>query len=282
MCVTASPSAATAGPDRLGVRVRRLVERRETIRYLVQANLRAGHRNKALGNLWNLLDPAASLAVYYLVFGVWLNQARGGATEYLIYLFTGVVAWRFLDGALAQSVNCIRSNRGLIAEINFPKAVFPLSICLSRLYDFVWGLLVLLAALLIAGRPPSWYALWLVPLIAVQLAMTVGLAYIVAYLGAFFADMANIMSVVLRLGFYASPILYYVQGPHATRIPPKFLAVYLLNPFAGLLESYRAALTQHSHPNPWHLLYVLGVALALLIAGYGLFSRGEGKFAKYV
>lgn len=275
-------TAWDTGPGSLPARLRRLVGRRETIRYLVQANLKAGHRNKALGNLWNLLDPAASLAIYYLVFGVWLNQARGGATQYLIYLFTGVVAWRFLDGALAQSVNCIRSNRGLISEINFPKAVFPLSICFSRLYDFLWGLLVLLAALLIAGRPPSWHALWMVPLIAVQLAMTIGLAYIVAYLGAFFADMANIISVVLRLAFYASPILYYVQGPHATRIPPKYLAIYMLNPFAGLLESYRAVLTQHHHPDPWHVLYVLGVALALLIIGYGLFSRGEGKFAKYV
>jgi len=264
------------------LRCRRLYERRETIWYLVGANLKAGHRNKTLGNLWNLLDPLASLAVYYLVFGIWLNQARRGTADYLIYLFTGVLAWRFLDGALAQAVNCIRSNRGLVSEINFPKAVFPLAICLSRLYDFLWGLLVLLVVLVLVDRAPTLHALWLGPLICMQLLLTMGLAFIVAYLGAFFADTANIMTVVLRLGFYASPILYYVRGPHATRIPEKYLAIYMLNPMAGLMESYRAALAGHQHPDPWQMLYVLGVALAVLIAGYGIFSRGEGKFAKYV
>jgi len=282
MSVSSLPMSTGPRPESLWLRCRRLYERRETIWYLVGANLKAGHRNKTLGNLWNLLDPLASLAVYYLVFGIWLNQARRGTADYLIYLFTGVLAWRFLDGALAQAVNCIRSNRGLVSEINFPKAVFPLAICLSRLYDFLWGLLVLLVVLVLVDRAPTLHALWLGPLICMQLLLTMGLAFIVAYLGAFFADTANIMTVVLRLGFYASPILYYVRGPHATRIPEKYLAIYMLNPMAGLMESYRAALAGHQHPDPWQMLYVLGVALAVLIAGYGIFSRGEGKFAKYV
>lgn len=269
-------------PLSLVERLRGLYARRETIRYLVSSNLKAGHRNKVLGNLWNLLDPLLSLAVYYLVFGVWLRQAAGGPTNYLVYLFTGVLAWRFLDGAISQAVNCIRSNRGLIGEINFPKAVFPLSISLSRLYDFLWGLLVLVVVLVVAGMIPTPHVLWLIPLILIQLLMTTGLAYIVAYLGAFFADTANVVAVVLRLGFYASPILYYVQGPQATRIPAQYLAVYMLNPMACLMEGYRAALIQHTHPSPIQLLYTIGVALIVLIIGYGLFSRGEGKFAKYV
>jgi ABC-type polysaccharide/polyol phosphate export permease len=282
MLPVAFQSRVGAGPESLAARLWRLCQRRETIAYLVSANLKAGHRNKVLGNLWNLLDPLLSLGVYYLVFGVWLSQARHGASAYLIYLFTGVLAWRFLDGTASQAVNCIRNNRGLINEINFPKAVFPISICLSRLYDFLWGLLVLGVALVLVGTPLSKHMLWIVPLIFIQLLFTLGVAYIVAYLGAFFADTANIITVVLRLGFYASPILYYVQGPHATRIPERYVSIYMLNPMACLMEGYRAGLTRQQDPDQWQVLYVLGVALIVLIAGYGLFSRGEGKFAKYV
>ncbi len=262
-------------------RVQQLYNRRETIRYLVVSNLKAGHRNKVLGNLWNLLDPAMSLGVYFLVFGVWLGQGRSGVGTYLVYLFIGILAWRFLDGATSQAVNCIRGNRGIIGEISFPKSVFPLSIGLSRLYDFLWGLVVLLIVLMATRMPLSWHALWMVPLIVLQLMLVVGLAYFVAYLGAFFADTANITTVVLRLGFYGSPILYYVRG-ESTRIPEWVLPYYMLNPMACLLESYRAGLTEQRMPDPWQLAYVFGCALGVLLVGYGLFSRGEGKFAKYV
>ena len=278
--MSAGASVSSTQPSLL-YRLRRLFARRETILYLVSSNLKAGHRNKALGNLWNLLDPLLSLGVYYLVFGVLFRQAHGGAGDYLIYLFVGVLAWRFLEGTTAQAVGCIRGNRGLISEINFPKAVFPLAICLSRLYDFVWGLFVLLVVLLLAGRTVTVHALWFPPLVFVQLLLTIGLAYIVAYLGAFFADTANIINVILRVAFYLSPILYYVHGKGA-RVPERYLALYMLNPMACLLEGYRDALIDHRAPDPWQSLYLCGFTLATLIFGYGLFSRGEGKFAKYV
>ena len=121
------PTSVSAKPASLRDRLRGLYARRETIRYLVTANLKAGHRDKVLGNLWNLLDPLLSLSVYYLVFGVLFRQASGGAGNYLVYLFIGILSWRFLDGAVSQAVNSIRGNRGLVHEINFPKAVFPIS-----------------------------------------------------------------------------------------------------------------------------------------------------------
>jgi ABC-type polysaccharide/polyol phosphate export permease len=262
-------------------RVGQLLSRHETILYLVSSNLKAGHRNKALGNLWNLLDPLLSLGVYYVIFGILFNQAAAGVGNYLIYLFVGVVAWRFLDGAINQSVGCIRSNRGLISEINFPKAVFPLSICLSRLYDFLWGMIVLLIVMLLTGTSITWHALWLGPLVLIQLLLIIGLTYIAAYMGAFFADTANISAVALRLLFYTCPILYYARGPH-TRVKEQYLTLYMLNPLACMIEGYHDCLLWHQAPETWSLLYLSGFTLITLIVGYSIFCRGEGKFAKYV
>ncbi len=278
--MSAEPIVWTNSPSVL-TRLRQLYARRETILYLVSSNLKAGHRNKALGNLWSLLDPLLSLAVYYVVFGILFRQAAAGVGNYLVYLFVGVVAWRFLDGTISQAVNCIRGNRGLIAEINFPKAVFPLSIAFSRLYDLLWGLVVLFAALLISGTHLSWYVVWLVPLIFIQLMLVVGASYIAAYLGAFFADTANISNVVLRLLFYSSPVLYYAQGPHS-RVPEQYVGYYMLNPLACLLESYHDCVVRGRAPDAQNVLYVAAFAFVVLLIGYSIFNRGEGKFAKYV
>ncbi|MFQ5429231.1 MAG: ABC transporter permease, partial [Phycisphaerae bacterium] len=130
----------------LAERFRRLYARRETVRFLVHSNLKADHRDKFLGRVWSLLDPLLFMLVYLVVFGFLFGQARrgpAGTTEFIIYLLCGVMSWRFFEGAVSQAAGCIRTHRGLIHEISFPKAVFPVSVCLSRLSDFLWGLLVL-------------------------------------------------------------------------------------------------------------------------------------------
>ena len=107
---------------------RRIRERRETLRFLISANLRAGHRDKLLGNLWNLLDPLLFLGVYFLVFGIGLRQARGDPYGFIVYLSIGVLALRFLDGSLTQASVCVRNSAGLVHSVFFPKAMLPIAV----------------------------------------------------------------------------------------------------------------------------------------------------------
>jgi teichoic acid transport system permease protein len=152
MAVAPARRAPRSNAHGLRASLRRLCERRETIRYLVSSQLRAGHRDKVLGNLWNLLDPMLFVGVYFVVFGLLFQQrAPGRTTEFILYLSIGVLAWRFHGASISQGANCIRGNRGLVHEISFPKAVFPIAICLSRLYDFLWGLLIVAVLTLVIG-----------------------------------------------------------------------------------------------------------------------------------
>lgn len=270
---------------------RSLFARRETIRFLVSSNLQAGHRDKVLGHLWSLLDPLFFAAVYFVVFGLLFGQTRRGhGGDFLIYLVIGVFAWRFMDGSVMQSSSCIRGRRGLIHEINFPKAVFPVSICLSRLYDFLWGQVALFIILLLTGTTLSLHAFWLPLVILLQLMFITGLAFIVAYLGAFFADTVNVVTVGMRLWFYTSPLFYYVKdivGPdgHVVQkglIPERWQAAFMLNPIACFFEIYRDCLQHASAPDFVHLGYVAAVSIVVLVVGFAVFLRGEGSFAKYV
>ncbi len=265
-------------PD-LSRRIRALFDRRETIRFLVSSHLKAGHRDKVLGHLWNILDPLLLMTIYYLVFGLGLRLGGDNHTEFLIYLFIGVVTWRFFETSVSQATQCVRANRGLIHEISFPKAIFPISICLSRLYDMLWGLIVLFAILLWLGPPLTLQLVWLPPLVMLQLLFTAGVVFIVAYLGAFFADTTNVVGVILRLSFYASPIFYHVSGPNA-RFDVKYLKYYMLNPMACFLESYRSVLLYGEAPG--YLPYLAAISALSVVVGFATFSRGEGAFAKYV
>ena len=71
---TRPPAPPPAVPSAWAV-LKRVLARGETIRLLTRSQLAAGHRDKLLGHLWSLLDPLASLAVYYLDFGIGFRQA---------------------------------------------------------------------------------------------------------------------------------------------------------------------------------------------------------------
>ena len=185
---------------------RRIRERRETLRFLISANLRAGHRDKLLGNLWNLLDPLLFLGVYFLVFGIGLRQAQGDPLGFVVYLSIGVLAFRFFEGCVSQASVCIRSNTGLLHSVYFPKAMLPIAVCFSRLYDFLWGLSILLTVMWLGlGFSFSIQIVWLPLIVLLQFLLCLGFAFVVAYLGSIFADTQNIVAIGTRLLFFLSP-----------------------------------------------------------------------------
>ena len=107
--------SAPHGTMRLPSLLAKLYARRETVWYLVGSNLKAGQRDKVLGHLWNLLDPALFMLVYFFVFGVLFGAMGGGRSgEFMLYILIGVLSWRFLASAVGEAANCIRGNRGLI------------------------------------------------------------------------------------------------------------------------------------------------------------------------
>jgi lipopolysaccharide transport system permease protein len=270
----------------------RLVARRETIRYLTTSNLKSGHRDKVLGHLWYLLDPLAFMLVYYLVFGVLFNLAGGGRdADFMLYILSGILIWRFFSGTVSQGANCIRGNRGLIHEINFPKAVFPVSVTLARAYDLVWGLAVYVVATMVAGEQPTLTVLWVPPLLLLLLMFVMGMTFITAFLGVYFADTTNVLDVALRLGFYCSPIFYYVRPKESLPADVVFLSpqkneqiwnLYMSNPVACFFECFRDAILWHETPDMELFGYAATVSVVVWIVGFILFSRSEGAFAKYI
>ncbi|MBK7950064.1 MAG: ABC transporter permease [Deltaproteobacteria bacterium] len=264
--------------------LRRLLARGETIRLLTRAQLAAGHRDKLLGNVWSLLDPLASLAVYYLVFGIGFRQAGASPKTFVLHLFLGIVVWRFVAESIAQATTALRSQRGLVLAADFPKAVIPIAICCARLYDLLWALVVVGLAAGSMGTRLSLEILWLPALLGLAFAFTLGVCFVVARIGLFFADTVNVVGAGLRLWVLVSPIFYFARSEHghAGIVPPGLLDYYMLNPIAGLLGAVRDVLIWRSAPRADDLGTVLAWSVGALVLGFVFFARAEGRYAKSV
>jgi len=254
--------------------LRALWARRELVRCFARTDLKLTYQHKALGFLWSLLDPLMMMAVYTLLVVLIFKR---GEPQFPILLFTSLLAWQWFTYSLSASVTSIAGKAKLIQTVSFPKAVLPLSRVLIGLIDFLLGLMVLVPLLLLfeAKFTLSW--LWLPALILIQFLFTFGAALICAVLGVYFRDLQNILQFGLRMWFYLSPALYSIQGT----VPPRFIPIYMLNPFAALFESYKNVLVRGMPPDGY-LLLPAALGLIFCYGGLLLFKAKELDFAKEV
>jgi len=267
---------------------------RELMRALTIANLKLVNKNTFLGYLWWLIDPIMMTAVYTIVVGFVLGRGRVHQ-PYPAFLMCGVVFWKSFSSTVSQSIDTIAKSEGLIKSYSFPKAVLPISLVLSNQILFAFALIPLMMLTLfyqfIIGTETvhvGWTLVYLPLIWAAQMSVTLGAALMFSCFGVFFKDLGNIMSHVLRVGWYLSPGLYAItdilkgyKGVAHTPITGP-LCLYLLNPFAYIMEGYRDAIVYGRTPDLGGLLYTLLVGAVSIFLGLRVFQGQERKFAKFV
>jgi ABC-type polysaccharide/polyol phosphate export permease len=269
--------------------LKELIQRRSVVRHFVTTELKTGHRDKVLGNLWQLMDPLAFMLVYYIV---WSMVLRRRAPDFTAYLLTGIITFRTFQNSVIASSNIMRNQARLIRAVYFPKTALPASLVISQLYDFAWslGALFILELYLIyrqAHLTPELAlrlthpitlganALWLPGVVVVLFMFSLGVSYLAAVAGALFRDTPNILTFVFRLWFYLSPLFYYPED-----VPRRIWFLYRINPFTHFFRLVRASLIYNSPPGLDGTLYVAGLSVVVLVVGFIVFSKCEATVVK--
>jgi lipopolysaccharide transport system permease protein len=240
-------------------------------------NIRARYQQSALGWLWAVVQPAAQVAIFTLVFTLFVPVDTGGV-PYVVFSYVAVVPWTLLAMALPDMANALVDNMSLITKIYFPREALPVAALLARLIDFAIAAVVVALLLIVYQVPISLSGLLYLPVaLAVELLLILGLGLGCAALNVFFRDVRSLLALGLQLWFYTSPILYPVS-----LVPEHLRALYALNPMVGILEVFRTVLLDGALPGPQVLLPSTIVSIVIFIAGYWLFKRVEFRFADIV
>ena len=260
------------------------LSRRRLIAYLVRADLRKTGADTLLGNLWWIVDPLLQMLVYYLLVGVILGRDR--YPDFPLFIFAAILPWKWFDATVKGGIGSVVGAERLIKQIYFPKLVLPISVSMSGVVSFLFGLipLVVLMVLLYPARLSPW--LVLIPVIAaVQFVFATAVAIIVSGLNVFYRDIGNVARHVLRFWFYLSPTLYaYADIKEIVDKKPALGPIvdtwYAVNPFTYLLGAYRSVIYDGTAPHWLGLVVVLGASFVLLALAILLFKRLEPSFAK--
>jgi len=247
-------------------------KRKDLLFYLVTSGLKAEHRNSFLGYFWWLLDPLLNVAIYYFV--VVIIFKRGGP-NFGPYLVVGMIIWRWVNTTIRRSAVAIVSQAGIIAQINLPKVIFPFGIALSQLINFGFGLVVIAIFLLFLKIVPGVELAWLPVIVLVNLLFLLAIAMILSFIGVFFRDIDNLVGHLLRLWFFASPVIW-----ESRNFPEKINWLIQLNPLAHFLTAYRNIFIFHAAPNIGPLLAIGAASLVVIVLMLIIFNKHEHKIIK--
>ncbi|MFF8605852.1 ABC transporter permease [Streptomyces sp. NPDC015346] len=263
--------------------IRQLWGRRHFILAFSQAKLTAQYSQAKLGQLWQVATPLLNALVYYLIFGLILNADQGMSTAvYIPFLVTGIFVFTFTQSSVMAGVRAISGNLGLVRALHFPRATLPISFALQQLQQLLFSMIVLAAVAIAFGSYPSLSWLLLVPALFLQFVFNVGLAMIMARMGAKTPDLAQLMPFVMRTWMYASGVMFSIPVMLADK--PAWIADTLMyNPAALYMDLIRFALIDgYSSQNlPDHVwMAALGWALAIGLGGFVYFWKAEERYGR--
>ena len=258
--------------------------RRWLVRYFVQRQVTRNYQSSFLGFVWAFLGPLLMVVLLTLVFSQMLDLRFREVEEnpnlnFGLYLYCGLLPFLAYSESMGKGVTSIRSSAGLVQKVVFPLEFLPFTTAVTSMIDKVFGLVVLMAVLVVMGQGPHWETL-LLPLIMIpQLLFVLGLSYFMAVVGTFVPDFGEVLRAVVRATFFITPIIWPVS-----RIEGKenLMLIVDLNPLAYLVEAYRNLLIDGELPGLLATCYFSLFSLAIFVLGFGLFVRVKSRFADLI
>lgn len=242
---------------------------------LTQRDIKARYKQSIIGYAWVILNPLSQLLVYSFVFSVIIRFPTEGVA-YPVFLFIGLIPWVYLQNSLSSVSLSLVENSDLLKKIYFPREVFPYSVIMSKLVDFIVSFVILFGFLFFYHVQISWVTLYFFPLLFVQIILMTGLALFFSSLNLFYRDIRYLVNLILLLWMYLTPILYPLS-----MVPKDYLWIYKLNPMVGIIEGYRSAFFNLAFDVPTIALSTI-ISLIIFISGFIFFKKTEGLFADIV
>lgn len=272
---------------------------RELLFAMVERELRIRYKNSALGFFWSLLNPLITVLVMTVVFKYVMNN---DTPNFSAYILAAYLPYLFFQLTLLDASQSVLVALPVVKKVYFPREILPLASVFSNFIHFLLAILVFFAYLLVVYlldpriSPFTWTVLLLPALLLINFALAAGLSLIVSALNTFYEDVKYIVSVLLYLLFFLSPIMYFSEtvlysGGLGGRNQLVYF-LYHLNPVAMLCTAYRKVLVPSQPvqvgesfypalPLDWGLLGITtAMSVAALIGGYAMFNRMKWRFVE--
>lgn len=242
----------------------------------IRAEMKAAcYAGSWLGSGWWLLEPLLLMFVYLFVVQV----LRGSQSSPFgaLFIFCGVLPYRWFAMTMSRSMGCILYEGNLIKQVPFPKMMLPIATVVANTLHFLFGCVILVGMLFIYRVPMSPFVLWFPFIVMIQFFISLAFALFLACATVFVRDVQGVVPFLLRTLLFVSPILYDLED-----VPKNMQALCMFNPLTSVVTSYKNVLLYQRPPLLAPLSIVLAVSLLLIVGGVLLNVRLDKIYARWL
>ncbi len=248
---------------------------RELLYFLTLRDIKVRYKQTLMGLAWVIIQPLITMLIFTLVFNRFV-RLEAGPLPYPLFALSGLLLWLFFSSAVSNSTNSLISNANLITKVYFPRMFIPAAAVGAGLVDLAVAFVLLIALLLYYGLPLTSNLLLLPLFIFLMTLLALGVSLFSAAVTVKYRDLRHALPFIIQLWMFASPVIY----PPGI-VPQKWRWLLTINPIAGIIEGFRAALTGQAFD--WFQLSLAAViTVTLLLFSIYVFRRFEDTFADVV
>ena len=257
-----------------GLRI--LIQYSDLLYTLSLFRLNVRYKQSALGWAWAAIQPLALMGIYTIVFTRVTRIATGGI-PYPIFVFSGLLPWLFFSSAISNAVNGLVLYPNLLTKMYFPREIIPLSYLVASFTDFCIASTILGALMFHYRVPITWHVLAAIPIVLILAGFAAAISLFFSAIQVRFRDVGLAMPFVLQIWMFTVPVVYSLEA-----VPERWRSWYLLDPIAGLIESFRRAVIGGAAPNFRVLAFCAALVALSLPIGYAFFKSSEATMTDVI
>jgi lipopolysaccharide transport system permease protein len=253
-----------------------LIRYRDLLWTLSVHRVKVRYKQSVLGISWAILQPLSLMLIYTAIFSS-VAKIKSDGVPYAVFAYSALLLWTAFSTALTNATNGLVSHQQLVTKVYFPREILPLTYVFASVFDFAIGSTVLAGLMIYYRVPLTLNILYAVPIIALLVAFATAAAFVFSATQVRFRDIGVAMPLLLQLWMFASPVVYPLSA-----VPQSIQPLYMLNPMAGIVDSFRRIVVQGLPPAGAPLATAAVVALVALPLSYMYFKHVESTVADVI
>ena len=254
-----------------------LWSRRALIGAFANRDIATRYRSSALGWLWSLAQPLATLVIFAAVFSLVFRvqpppMGNGNPGNYAAFLFTGLVTWNLFSGLITLSMSQLRQSGDLLRKVSFPAWAPIIGASLVQMIQVALELFVLLAMLVVLLNV-SWTWLVAIPILIGLALFSQGVGLVLSIVNARYGDVQYIVAVVLGALYFMTPVLYPLSLVSDQSNVLSF--VVHANPVSWYVEGMHDTMYSLVSPGPLEVIGLLALGAVVFLGGLAIFDRAS-------
>lgn len=230
--------------------------------------VRQRYARSRVGPFWLTISMGVMIASIGLVYGTLFGQKM---SDYLPFLSISLVMWTLFAQTVNEGSNAYIASAPYIRQAATPKLLYVLQVVWRNVVILLHNILIIFVLFALFGVR-NWEVLPLfIPALILYLLNITWIAMLAGLLSARFRDLPQIVSALIQVAFYVTPIIY---RPDSLR---RFSWIVEFNPIAYLIELVRAPLIGQA---PSALVW--GVSIGMAIIGWFVALLMTGRYLKRI